>query len=178
MPDEKGNLYVFEAIELRNAYDRHIKLLETLITEDHNKRERLFSRSEEEEREPASDFDPKQIEEQLKKLQTKRVKLNQAIQVSNFESQIPYQGEQISLAEALEVRKNLLADMQALSQRVQTSAYKRVIHKEERDIVHEPRHAFRQTYEEFQEKLRILRQLITQIHRANHQNVVKFKDEV
>ncbi len=177
MPDDNGNLYVFEAVELRNAYDRHIALLEQLVAEEQTKRDRLFPRTEEEEREPAADFDPKQIETQFKKLQTKRVKLNQAIQVSNFESHIMYQGEETSVAEALEIRKHVLADIQALSQRVQSSAYKRVIHKEERDIVHEPRHAFRQTYDEFQEKLRIVRQLMTQIHRANHQNMVKFKDE-
>jgi hypothetical protein len=31
MPDEKGNLYLFEAIELRKEYDRRIKLLEQLL---------------------------------------------------------------------------------------------------------------------------------------------------
>jgi hypothetical protein len=177
MPDEKGNLYVFEAMELRNEYDRHIKLLEQLVLSDQSKRDRLFAAREEEEREPATGFDPKQVEEQLKKLQTKRVKLNQAIQVANFEAQIDYRGEQISLAEALEIRKRLRADLDALSQRVQNSAYKRIIHKEERDIVREPTHAFQQSYPEFQDKLRTFRQLITQLHRANHRNTVKFKDE-
>ncbi len=177
MPDEKRNLYVFEAIELRNEYDRYIKLLEHVLEEDQTKRDRLFPRNEEEVKEAAADFDPKTIEKKLKKLQTKRVKLNQAIQVSNFESQIEYQGEKVSLAEALELRKNLLKDLVVLKQRVAESAYKRVIHKEERDIVHEPRHSFVQSYEEYQSKLRTLRQLITQIHRANHANTVKFKDE-
>jgi hypothetical protein len=177
MPDEKGNLYVFEAIELRSEYDRHIKLLEQLVTSDQSKRERLFGAKEEEEKEPATGFDPKQVEEQLKKLQTKRVKLNQAIQVANFEAQIDHRGEQISLAEALEIRKRLRADLDALSQRVLNSAYKRIIHKEERDIVREPTHTFPQSYQEFQDKLRTLRQLITQLHRANHRNTVKFKDE-
>jgi len=177
MPDEKGNLYVFEAIELRNEYDRHIKLLEQLVKDEQTQQDRLFHRSEEEKREPSADFDQRQIEERLKKLQTKRVKLNQAIQVTNFESQVEYQEDQISLAEALEIRKNLLADIAASSQRVVNSAYKRIIHKEERDIVHEPRHSFQQSYAEFQEKVRTLRHLITQIHRANHRNVVKFKDE-
>lgn len=177
MPDDKGNLYVFEAIELRNEYDRHIKLLEQLVEGKQTKRNALFRSGDGEEREPASDFDHRQIEERLKKLRTKRVKLNQAIQVTNFESQIEYNGEQISLAETLEIRKNLLADITASSQRVVNSAYKRIIHKEERDIVHEPRHAFQQSYAEFQEKIRALRHLITQIHRANHCNIVKFKDE-
>ena len=166
MPDEKGNVYVFEAIELRNEYDRHIKLLEQLVAGEQTKREGLFHRSDEEKREPTSEFEQHVIEERLKKLQTKRVKLNQAIQVANFQYQIEYQGEQISLAEALELRKNLLADLNAKSQRVQDSAYKRIIHKEERDIVHEPRHSFHQSYEDFQNTLRRLRHLVTQIHRV------------
>lgn len=177
MPDEQGNVYVFEAVELRNEYDRHIKLLEKVLEGEEAQRERMFGRTEHEEKTPAAGFDPHEIEARLKKLQTKRVKLNQAIQVSNFEAQIEYEGEQVSLAEALELRKNLLADLTALKQRVQDSAYKRVIHKEERDIVHEPRHGFAQSYEEYLTKLRTLRLLITQIHRANHRNTVKFKDE-
>ena len=177
MPDEQGNLYVFEAVELRNEYDRHIKLLEKVLEGEESQRERMFGRAEHEEKTPVAGFDPHEIEARLKKLQTKRVKLNQAIQISNFESQIEYQGEQVSLAEALELRKNLLADLTALNQRVQDSAYKRVIHKEERDIEHEPRHGFAQSYEEYLTKLRTLRLLITRIHRANHTNTVKFKDE-
>lgn len=177
MPDKKGNLYLFEAIELRNEYDRHIKLLEELLEEDKSKRGRLLQSSNEEEKEPAADFEQEELEERLKKLQTKRVKLNQAIQMANFEYQISYNGEDISIAEALEIRKNLLSDQKAISQRVLSSAYNRIIHKEERDIVHEPRHSFKETYEEFQNNLKQLRHLITQIHVANHENSVEFKDE-
>jgi len=177
MPDEKGNLYLFEAMELRNTYDRHTKLLEQLVEGEQTKRERLFASHEEEEREPSAGFDPPHVTELLKKLQTKRVKLNQAIQVANFTAQIEFQGEQISLAEALEIRKNLLADVTAIAQRVANSAYTRIIHKEERDIVHEPKQPFSQTYDEFQSALRKLRQLVTQIHRANHTSIVNFKDE-
>jgi hypothetical protein len=42
MPDDKGNLYLFEAIELRNKYDRHIKLMEKLLDEDDDRSDRLF----------------------------------------------------------------------------------------------------------------------------------------
>lgn len=177
MPDEKGNLYLFEAIELRSEYDRHLKLLEQLVDGEQTKRERLFAAREEEEREPSAGFEPQHVAELLKKLQTKRVKLNQAIQAANFTAQIEFQGEQISLAEALEIRKNLLTDVTAISQRVANAAYKRIIHKEERDIVHEPKQPFGQTYAEFQAALRKLRQLLTQIHRANHATLVNFKDE-
>jgi len=31
MPDKKGNLYLYEAIELRKEYARHVELLEGLL---------------------------------------------------------------------------------------------------------------------------------------------------
>lgn len=177
MPDDKGNLYLFEATELRNEYDRHIKLLEKLIEGDQNKSDRFFNNRDEEEKEPASDFNQKELEEKLKKIQIKRVKLNQAIQVANFKYQIDYDGEKISIAEALEIRKNLLTDIEAISQRVISSAYKRIIHKEERDIVHEPKHPFKQMYDNYQNNIRKIRHILTQIHIVNHRSVVNFKEE-
>jgi len=177
MPNDKGNLYLFEAIELRNEYDRNIKLLEKLIEDDQNKGDRFFHNREEEERKPASDFDQKKQEEELKKLKVKRVKLNQAIQAANFKYQIDYDGEKISIAEALEIRKNLLTDIETISQRVINSAYKRVIHKEERDIVHEPKHSFKQAYDNYQNSIRKIRIIITQIHIVNLKSIVNFKEE-
>ena len=177
MPNDKGNLYLFEAIELRNEYDRHIKLLEKLIEGDQNKSDRFFSNKDEEEREPASDFNQKELEEELKKLKVKRVKLNQAMQSANFKYQIDYDGEKISIAEALEIRKNLLKDIEAISQRVISSAYKRILHKEKRDIVHEPKHSFKQVYDSYCSNLRIIRTVITQIHIINLGSIIDFKEE-
>lgn len=180
MPDSKGNLYLFEAVELRNEYDRHIKLTEELLGlgAAESKEMRFFrDPAGAEEKEPAQGFDPKDLEEKLKKLQTRRIKLNQAIQMANFETEMDCNGEKISIAEALEIRKNLLADNKAIAQRVCDSAYKRIIHKEERDIVHEPKHSFSKVYEDFQNNLRQLRQLINQVHVVNHQCTVKFRDE-
>lgn len=176
MPDEHGNLYLFEAIELRNSYDRHIKLLEQVFADRQAKTGGLF-RNDEEEREPSEGVDLKEIERSLKKLQTKRVKLNQAIQIANFQHHIAVQGDEVTLAEALELRKNMLADLAAMAQRVDNSAYKRIIHKEERDIVHEPRHTFQHSYDEYLKLLSAFRSLVTDIHRANHKVVVNFRDE-
>ena len=83
----------------------------------------------------------------------------------------------IPIAEALELRKNLISDLDVISQRVLDSAYTRIIHKEERDIVHEPRHRFKESYEEFQNTLKKLRNLVIKIHKANHAYCVNFKDE-
>jgi len=177
MPDKKGNLYLFEAIELRKEYDRRIKLLEHLLGGGQGKQDRLFHRGDEEKREPSTDFDLVKMEESLKSIQTKRVKLNQAIQLANFESKIEHEGETIPIAEALELRKNLASDLEVISQRVLDSAYTRIIHKEGRDIVHEPRHGVRQSYEEFQNRLKKLQNLVIKIHQANHAYCVNFKAE-
>lgn len=177
MPDEKKNLYLFEAIELRKDYDRRIKLLDQLLGSEGGKQDRFFHRSDEEKKEPSAELDLRKMEENLKNIQTKRVKLNQAIQLANFEYKIEYEGETIPIAEALELRKNLTSDLEAISRRVLDSAYTRIIHKEGRDIVHEPRHGFKQSYEEFQDRLRKLRNLVVKIHQANHAYGVKFKDE-
>jgi hypothetical protein len=176
MPDKKGNLYLYEAIELRSEYDRHVELLEGLFGVESSKKRGLFN-NDDEDKDPAADFDQKETEDRLKKLQSKRVRLNQEIQKTNFGTQIEYEGNGISLSEALEVRKNLLGDVKALAGRVEKSSYRRVIHKEGRDIVQEPRHRFTETYREYQESLRRLRGLVTQIHAANHSATVVFKDE-
>lgn len=175
MPDKKGKLYLYEAVELRNEYDRHVELLEGLLGESLKKRG-LFNDGDED-KNPAADFDQKEIEEKLKKLQTKRVKLNQEIQRTNFETQIKHEGNGISIAEALEVRKNLLGDIKAVSGRAEKSSYVRVIHKEGRDIVQEPRHKFTDAYKEYQDSIRRLRNLVNQVHAANHSATVNYKDE-
>ena len=175
MVNRKGNLYLYEAIELRNEYDRHIGLLQGLLGE-YSKRRGLF-KDDEEDKEPATDFDLRETEGMLKKLQTKRVKLNQKIQETNFEAKIDSEGEHISIAEALVLRKNLLADLNGVSARVERSSYRRVIHKEERDIYQEPRHKFEDTYKEYRKCLQQLRRLVNQIHAVNHTASVKFKDE-
>jgi hypothetical protein len=71
MPDEKKNLYLFEAIELRKEYDRHIKLMEELLAEEDNGNEGLFRSREEDGKEPAPGFDAKKIEVESKKLKVK-----------------------------------------------------------------------------------------------------------
>lgn len=174
MPDKKEKLYLFEAIELRNEYDRHIELLLGLTDV---KKERFSLSDEDENKEPSNEFDQKEIEKKLKKLQTKRLKLNQEIQITNFQVKINFKGEEISLTEALEVRKNLLSDIEAISRRVQNSSFKSIIHKEERDIIKEPRHSFKKTYDEFQNIIKSLRTIVNHIHIANHTSVVKFKEE-
>ena len=177
MPDAKGSLYLFEAIELRSEYDRQIKLLEEVLGEEGRKSDSFLRSREEDIKAPSKDFHPKEIEEELKKIQTKRVKLNQAIQEANFYLRIKFNGEEITITEALEVRKNLNDELKTAMDKVKSSAYKTIIHKEERDIVREPKHSFTETYGEFKKKLLNLREVENMIHIANHNNTVKFRED-
>lgn len=48
MPDDKQNLYLFEAIELRAEYDARIKVLRSLLPESREKRDRFPFRRDDE----------------------------------------------------------------------------------------------------------------------------------
>jgi hypothetical protein len=71
----------------------------------------------------------------------------------------------------------LLSEIDALSSRVKKSAYKEIVHKEERDIVHRPTYNFPETYNDYIDKVGELRMLNGAIHRVNHTVIVNFKDE-
>ena len=75
----------------------------------------------------------------MQKLQTKRVKLNQELQLTNLKTKLNYDGNEITLSEALEIRKNLIKDINILSDKLNESAYVKIIHKEGRDIIKEPK---------------------------------------
>jgi hypothetical protein len=60
---------------------------------------------------------------------------------------------------------------------VKKSAFKEIVHKEERDIVHRPTYPFHEIYTEYTEKVHELRMLNSSIHRLNHAVTVDFKDE-
>ena len=175
MPDKKNNLFIYEAIELRQEYDKHIKVLENLIEEKRGKRD--FLSREEDELRPAKDFDVKLIQEKLQKLQTKRVKLNQELQLTNLKTTLNYDGNEITLSEALEIRKNLIKDITILSDKLNESAYVKIIHKEGRDIIKEPKQKFNDVYQNYENFLKKIRKLNQEIHRINHTEAVNFKDE-
>ncbi|MEW6609779.1 MAG: hypothetical protein AB1414_20430 [bacterium] len=175
MSDKKNNLFIYEAIELRQEFDKHIKVLENLSEEKKGRRD--FLSREEDELQPAKDFDIKLIQEKLQNLQTKRVRLNQELQLTNLKTRLNYDGKEITLSEALEIRKNLIKDMEVLTNKLNESAYLRIIHKEERDIIKEPKQKFNDVYQNYENLLRKLRKLNIEIHRINHTKTVNFKDE-
>lgn len=169
-------LFLFQALTLRVEFDRRIVLLEKFF----EKTDRDFSfRTGEtsEKKEPVAEFVLSEVENELKKLQTKRVKLNQEIQKANFTNTLNFKGEEVSLAEALDIRKQLKKEIDILSKRVNESAYKRIVHKEERDIAHEPEHSFRKAKMEYELAVTEIRRIEDLLHIANHKTVVNFREE-
>ena len=177
MPNDTGKLYLYEALELRSAYDKEIRLLARLISPEDGRRGSFLTDRDSAERRPATGFDLQDTETRLKRLKVKRIKLNEAIQVANFQSQIVFDGAPVSLARALELRKALLQDLEQLAERAQEAAYVRIIHKEERDIEKVPLRPFAEAYADYEEALERLRSLVTALHRANHEVTVAFRDE-
>jgi hypothetical protein len=152
--------------------------LQNLLDEkDDSKNSFSFRDRSDDNKEPVSDFIRKDYEEILKKLQTKRLKLNFEIQSVNFNTKIVFAGESISIAEALEIRKKLLSDIESLSSKTIESAYNKIIHKEERDIINKPKFQFRESHQNFQHVLKQLRILENTIHEINHSIIINFKDE-
>ncbi len=176
MPDENGKLYLYEALELRAAYDREIRLLGRLIKPEEGRRGGFLSERDSTELRAAPGFVLADAEARLKGLKVKRLKLNEAIQVANFRAEIPFDAESVSLARALELRKALLQDLEQLAERAQEAAYVRILHKEERDIEKVPPRAFADAYADYEETLERFRSLVSALHRANHQVTVAFRD--
>lgn len=177
MAKSKDDLFLYEALALRDEYDSRISVLKHILTGSESSRD-IYSRGMDTTRKEFDDgFNAKQAEEDLKSLETRRVKLNQAIQAANFTAKFTFGGEAISIAEALENRKKLLKDIDGLKERVKKSAFKEIVHKEERDIEYKPNHTYSDAQKEFQQRLTDLRRLKGLLYDANHASMVKFKDE-
>ena len=104
----------------------------------------MFLRHDEDVRQrPAAGFRVDEVRDQLNALGIKKRKLNAAIQKVNFDTQIAIRGDEMSLSEALDLRKTVNAEIGELSTQLAASAYERVVYKEERDIVEAPERSVR-----------------------------------
>ena len=178
MPNEKNNLYLFEAVELRSEYDARIKTLGFLLPEN-REREGFLSRrnSEYDVEKPVEGFDIEEVRSEIKSLRTKRRKLNNEIQKTNFNRTIKVEENSLVLAEALELRKLTNEDIKELASQLKDCAYAKIVYKEERDIVKKPRRDFTEVKKELEEKRLLFRNINRALHGANHEYTVSFKDE-
>lgn len=177
MPDANGNLFLFEAIELRAEYDARIKTLKSLLPETRENRGRLTFRDDEVRRRPVQSFDPSRAREELSALLARKRKLNEEIQRSNFDNRVSVRGEEMSLSQALEFRKSVNEEIGELTAAVSEAAYERIIHKEERDIVEVPERDYAGVRRALEEKRLLFRELNRKLRSAAYEITVRFKDE-
>lgn len=164
-------LPLYEAVELRSEMEARIKTMESLRPEQES---RGFFRERETEIQPAPGFDLAKIEAEIERLKAQRRRLNAAIQEANHRTTVKVDDRTLTLAEALELRKETNADIGRLASELRDAAWLRVIHKEERDVVRNSPRSFDFISQTLEERRLLFRRLITSIHDANHQTVVNF----
>lgn len=179
MSDEHGNLYLYEALELRGEFDGRIKTLKECLPDTHAAGDRLsaFSHSFETRSVVAADVDLDTIRSEVKALEFKRRKLNAAIQEANFRNSVTVEGETLTLAEALELRKATRDAIAELHRKTASAAFVRVIHKEDRDITEEPPFRFSDTMKELDTARLTFRALNRTLRDVSFRIAIAFKDE-
>ena len=176
MTEARKTVKLYEALELRAEYDGRIKTLRDCLPESRQNRG-LFSRDNDSSRRPAPGFSLSGARDQLRALEFKRRKLNAAIQRANFEHRLEHEGDDLSLTEALETRKALNERLGELHTQVVDSAYERVLHKEERDIVEENELPYEDCLTRLDEARVEFRRLNRRIRAASFEVEVEFADE-
>jgi hypothetical protein len=178
MTQERRNLLLFEALELRAEYDARTKTLKDCLPEARQSRRAFdFTRDDGGTLRPAAGFSAAATRERLRSLETRRRKLNTAIQEANFRHRIRHGGDEMTLAEALEARKALNERIGELHTQVVKAAYERVIHKEDRDIVEENELTYQDSDAELDAARVEFRRLNRSIREASHEVTVDFRDE-
>jgi len=177
MKKKRKNLYLYEALELRSEFDARIKTLKDCLPETKQNRDRFSFTRDEGIRRPSPDFDAVSARKELRKLEIKRRKLNSSIQKANFSHAIDFNGDSVTLNEALEIRKALNEQIGELHDQVVRSSYQKVIYKEGRDIVEENEISYEDAVKNLEEARLSFRDLNRKLRRASFETLLEFQDE-
>lgn len=177
MSNNRNNIYLYEALELRGEYQARLASLKALLPEKRPIKHGLWDRDKNEHKEPAPGFEPAKVRETIRKLEYKIRKLNTAIQQVNFANMIQVEEEQMSIAEALEMRKAINNEFAGLQKILENSAYRTVIYKEERNITEEPEEDFIEVSKKIDEKRLLFRDLNRKLRAASFSIKVPYNDE-
>lgn len=177
MAEEKG-LFVYEALELRSEYDGRLETLRACLPESRAAgRAWSLSRMDADASRPAEGVDLSALRTELRTLEFKRHKLNTAIQRANFASSIRVGAEEVSLSEALELRKAAKERVSESSTQLARSSVAKVIHKEDRDIIDEPETPFLAVRDELEKARLEFRRLNRALRKASFEVSVEFAYE-
>ncbi len=175
---ERNGLFVYEALELRSESDGRLQTLRACLPESRAVgRTWSLSRADADASRPAEGVDLSALRAELRTLEYKRHKLNTAIQRANFAGFVRIGDEDVSLSEALELRKAAKERVGELSTRLAGSSAARVIHKEDRDIVEQPETPFLVVRDELDKARLEFRRLNRALRKASFEASVEFADE-
>lgn len=177
MSTDRRKLKLFEALELRAEYDARVKTLSECLPEKRENRGRFLSREEDYVNRPAPGFDVAKVRENIAVLEQKKRKLNAAIQETNFRNTIEIRGGNVSLAEALDLRKALNTKIGELHAQVTSSAWEKVIYKEGRDIVQASHIDYARSLADLDQARLDFRELNRKLRAASFTLEVEFRDE-
>lgn len=179
MPNKSGKMFIFEAIELRKEYDKHIELLMELlhkkIVDYHGTfAVRYYNLSN---TNYEHSIETNKIKDELENIKKKRIKLNEELQISNVNAKIEFEGKKISLANALELRKVWNGELVYLKSSLFKAAFKKTIYKENRDVVRKTEGSFDNIYIKYIELRKKRKALLNAIHISNHKKTVNLTEE-
>ena len=171
-------LRLFEALELRGEYIARIETIKNCLNGSESSHRGLgMWREDRTKRRHSPDFDPVEERKQIRALEFKQRKLNSAIQKANYETSVSFDGDDINLLEALELRKGLNRRLGELKTQLVDAAYQTVIYKEGRDIVESSDTPYAETRAELESARRSFRELNRKIRWAAFETQVDYQDE-
>ena len=174
----RDGLFVYEALELRSEYDGRLATLRSCLPESRAVGKAWsLTRVDADASRPAEGVDLRALRAEVRTLEYKRHKLNTAIQRANFAASVRIGDEEVSLSEALELRKAAKERVGELSMQLAGSSVARVIHKEDRDIVEQPQTPFLVVRDELDQARLEFRRLNRALRKASFEVSVEFADE-
>jgi hypothetical protein len=178
MPTSEGELFLYEAIELRAEYDARIKTLQSLLDKSlkptSGGRWMMRQFNEESRTRAVREFDHDEYRHQLQLLTVKRRLLNNEIQRVNYAKE---NDNTMTLGEMLDLRKATNLRISELSTELTQSAYETVVHKEQRDIVEGPERKFKEVEAELEHERLVFRDLNRALRRAGFEKTVQWRDD-
>ena len=169
MPDKNNNIYLYEALELKNEYQRKINTLENLLPEKTNTG---YSGST-----YKPEYNVEKVRGEISSLKTKLMKLNEEIQKTNFEVTVNTCDGEVSISTLLARRKELDNEITETKSLLQRSAFSTVTHMEERDIEEKPDLEFDKVYKKLENQREKFREFNRKIRKVQYETTLNFKDE-
>lgn len=178
MPDKRGNLYIFEALILIKEYRARLQLLNRIINADLEATNIHSELQGENEYRLVPEVDIYKIKKEYEKFKRKERKLAIAINSANINYTINFEGEEISLSEALQLMETYRYTLINIIDNIKNACTLKIIHKEKRDItIKMYKQKYTKMIKEFNDKSKQLDNLERLVKITNYTKTVNFKDD-